>query len=58
MGLANWPRGFAGEWNDVTPSDSLWSIMEFDAVPEPGSIGLIGLGVALLSSRGRSRRSR
>ena len=55
IGLANWPRGFAGEWNDVRPDNVLWSVLEFDAVPEPGSVALIGLGLALLTSR--SRRS-
>jgi hypothetical protein len=55
IGLANWPRGFAGEWNDVRPDNVLWSVIEFDAVPEPGSVALIGLGLALLTSR--SRRS-
>ena len=55
MGLANWPRGFAGEWNDVQPTDALWYVVEFDAVPEPVSLFLIPLALALLQRR--SRRS-
>ena len=55
IGLANWPRGFAGEWNDIIPTDSLWSVIEFDAIPEPASAALIGLGLALLTSRRRHR---
>jgi hypothetical protein len=56
IGLANWPRGFAGEWNDVRADNALWSIIEFDAVPEPGSVALIGLGLALFSRRSRRPR--
>src|SRR5215212_2886448 len=41
IGLANWPRGFAGEWNDVRPDNVLWSVIEFDAVPEPASLTLL-----------------
>ena len=58
MGLANWPRGFAGEWNDVTPTDSLWAVIEFDAIPEPGSVALISVGLVVLTGRCRSRRGR
>jgi len=56
MGLDNWPRGFAGEWNDVRPDDALWSVIEFDAVPEPASmlVVLVGLGVTALRRRRRN----
>jgi hypothetical protein len=55
IGLANWPRGFAGEWNDVRADDALWALIEFDAVPEPSSIlvALVGLGITALRRRPR-----
>ena len=43
IGLANWPRGFAGEWNDIRADNNLWYLVEFDAVPEPSAAVLIGL---------------
>jgi hypothetical protein len=57
MGLADWPRGFAGEWNDVRADNALWSVIEFDAVPEPSSMlaALVGFSIAAL--RRRSWRS-
>jgi len=55
IGLANWPRGFAGEWNDVQPSDALWSVIEFDAVPEPSSAMFIALA-GICFTRRPSRR--
>jgi hypothetical protein len=60
IGLANWPRGFAGEWNDVTPTDSLWSVMEFDAVPEPSSalVAFVGLGITALRRRRNTTQTR
>ena len=56
IGLANWPRGFAGEWNDVRADNALWSVIEFDAVPEPSSmiVALVGVGIAALRRRPRS----
>ena len=53
MGLANWPRGFAGEWNDVRPDNALWSVIEFDAVPEPSSlvVAIAGFSVTALRRR-------
>lgn len=32
MGLADWPRGFAGEWNDVRPENRLYYLVEFDTL--------------------------
>ena len=57
MGLANWPRGFAGEWNDVRPDNALWSVIEFDAVPEPSSMIVAFVGFSLLALRRRPRNS-
>ena len=54
IGLANWPRGFAGEWNDVRADNALWALVEFDAVPEPSAILFIALAVGCLTGR-RSR---
>jgi hypothetical protein len=53
IGLANWPRGFAGEWNDVRADNGLWAVIEFDAVPEPSSmlVAFVGLGIAALRRR-------
>ena len=53
IGLANWPRGFAGEWNDVRADNALWSVIEFDAVPEPSSmlVALVGFGITALGRR-------
>ena len=50
IGLAAWPRGFAGEWNDVRADNALWSVIEFDAVPEPSSMlaAFVGLGITAL----------
>ena len=53
IGLANWPRGFAGEWNDVRADNSLWYLVEFDAVPEPSFAILLGLGMCWWSGRPR-----
>jgi hypothetical protein len=50
MGLADWPRGFAREWNDVRADNRLYYIVEFDAVPEPATWALAlvaALGLAL-----------
>ncbi len=43
IGILNWPRGNASEWNDVRADNSLYYIVEFDAVPEPATIVLISL---------------
>jgi hypothetical protein len=55
IGLANWPRGFAGEWNDITPTDSLWSVIEFDALPEPSSM-LLAFPAFTLTALPRRRK--
>jgi hypothetical protein len=53
IGLADWPRGVAGEWNDVRPDNALWSVIEFDAVPEPSSILLVAVASFCLARRKR-----
>jgi hypothetical protein len=60
IGLQGWPRGFAGEWNDVRADNTLYYVVEFAAVPEPSGIVLLGLGGAWFLSQcgNRSRRSR
>ena len=56
IGLANWPRGFAGEWNDVRADNALWSVIEFDALPEPSSTlaAFVGFGLTALRRRPRN----
>src|SRR5687768_1715846 len=54
IGLANWPRGFAGEWNDVRADNSLWYLVEFDAVPEPSSAFVLTVAACWWGTR-RSR---
>jgi hypothetical protein len=58
IGLANWPRGFAGEWNDVRADNTLWYLVEFDAIPEPSSALLVALTAGLWVAAGRRRRWR
>lgn len=41
IALANYPRGLAGQWNDVRADNSLYYIVEFNAVPEPAAIMLL-----------------
>ena len=57
IGLAAWPRGFAGEWNDVRADNALWSVIEFDAVPEPSSmlVALVGFSLTALRRRRRNK---
>ena len=31
MGLASWPYGIAGEWNDISMSNSLYYVIEYDS---------------------------
>jgi hypothetical protein len=38
---ANYPRGLAGQWNDVRADNSLYYIVEFNAIPEPSTIVLL-----------------
>ena len=47
IALANYPRGLAGQWNDVRPDNALYYIVEFNAIPEPSTITLLPIGLAL-----------
>jgi hypothetical protein len=53
IGILNWPRGNAGEWNDVRADNNLYYIVEFDAVPEPSSFLLVSLASGILLLRRR-----
>jgi uncharacterized protein (TIGR03382 family) len=59
IALANYPRGLAGQWNDVRADNALYYIVEFNAVPEPSAItlGLLGLACSRLFRR-RSLRAK
>jgi hypothetical protein len=51
IGILNWPRGLAGQWNDIRADNTLFYIVEFDAVPEPSAIlialiGFVGMRIA------------
>jgi len=58
MGLASWPRGFAGEWNDVRADNALWSVIEFDAVPEPSPLLAAFVGLDIITALRRRPRER
>ena len=58
IGLANWPRGFAGEWNDVRADNALWSVVDFDAVPEPSSMLVASVGFGITALRRRPRNTK
>lgn len=40
MGVANWPRGFAAEWNDIRATNSLYYLIEFDTLPRLGDLNM------------------
>jgi hypothetical protein len=57
IALANYPRGLAGQWNDVRADNTLYYIVEFNAIPEPVSAVLLIFGLANASLvRGRRKR--
>jgi hypothetical protein len=51
IGILNWPRGRAGEWNDIRADNSLYYVVEFNAVPEASSIVLIAIAAAAMLRR-------
>ncbi len=57
ISLNGWPLGAVGEWNDVGQENTLYYLVEFNAVPEPASFallcfsGLFGLAWWVLSRR-------
>jgi hypothetical protein len=51
IGILNWPRGNAGEWNDIRADNTLYYIVEFNTVPEPTSVVLAALAGCLLLAR-------
>jgi len=52
IALVDYPRGLAGQWNDVRADNSLYYVVEFNAVPEPSVAALFIVGILL----GRVRR--
>jgi hypothetical protein len=55
IALANYPRGLAGQWNDVRADNTLYYIVEFDAIPEPATVALVLVVTACVSFRTRNR---
>lgn len=41
ISLNGWPLGSAGQWNDVNAANSLYYLVEFNAIPEPGTSALL-----------------
>jgi hypothetical protein len=58
IGILSWPRGNAGEWNDVRADNSLYYVVEFDAIPEPMSIVLVAMAAGSFIPWCLCRRSR
>ena len=50
ISLDGWPLGVAGQWNDVNETNSLYYLVEFNAVPEPS---ILGCAFVLLALRRR-----
>jgi hypothetical protein len=46
IALANYPRGLASQWNDVRADNTLYYVVEFNAVPEPTAVVLLTVAVA------------
>jgi hypothetical protein len=54
IAVVDFPRGLAGQWNDVQASNALYYVVEFNALPEPSCIGLLLMGLlGLAAYRGR-----
>jgi hypothetical protein len=52
MGLGNWPYGTTKQWNDIYGTDPIAYVIEFNAVPEPGTCLLLITGLLILGCRG------
>jgi hypothetical protein len=55
ISLNGWPLGPAGMWNDVQETNALFYLVEFNAVPEPSSVGALML-IGMISRRTRRAR--
>ncbi len=58
ISLDGWPLGVAGQWNDVNETNSLYYLIEFNAIPEPSIAGLTLVFLALRGVRKSTRPDR
>ena len=49
IAMQDWPNGTAGQWNDLSENNTLFSLVEFNTVPEPSEFALFaGLAALIL----------
>jgi hypothetical protein len=53
IGVVDWPRGLASQWNDIRADNALYYVVEFNAVPEPSTAALLLIGFALVEMKRR-----